>query len=257
VALNPRHLGYDGLRAQRRQTYRDVHHHRRGHAIDELGHAHGCRVLFFSRRWCEIIVRPHDRAQYDHPDLLTLRFLVFVLYRAYSAGAGSDHMSWHRAGFPAIFATEGDPFRAFNPYIHTADDRIDLKDGEFSFEVRHFTHESGWHDRANHIMYVTKARARVCKGGCWICGRVGGMGGLESCSGMVRSLGVNVSLYHFYIGHPASSVGQWMHPGPIGSGPDMKEYHTILTSAALGWTNTVTKENDHHGGALVPLEHGR
>ncbi|KAI9461343.1 Zn-dependent exopeptidase [Boletus coccyginus] len=49
-------------------------------------------------------------------------------------GAGSDHMSWHRAGFPAIFATEGDPFRAFNPHIHTADDRIDLKDGEFSFE---------------------------------------------------------------------------------------------------------------------------
>ncbi|KAF8547264.1 Zn-dependent exopeptidase [Imleria badia] len=31
-------------------------------------------------------------------------------------GADSDHMSWHRAGFPAIFATE------------------DLKDGEFSFE---------------------------------------------------------------------------------------------------------------------------
>jgi len=50
------------------------------------------------------------------------------------AGAGSDHMSWHRAGFPAIFATEGDPFKAFNPYIHTSEDRIDLKDDEFSFE---------------------------------------------------------------------------------------------------------------------------
>ncbi|KAF8837815.1 Zn-dependent exopeptidase [Paxillus ammoniavirescens] len=50
------------------------------------------------------------------------------------AGAGSDHMSWHRAGFPAIFATEGDPFSTFNPYIHTVDDRMDLKDGEFSFE---------------------------------------------------------------------------------------------------------------------------
>jgi len=49
-------------------------------------------------------------------------------------GAGSDHMSWHRAGFPAIFATEGDPTTAFNPHIHTTEDRIDLKDGEFSFE---------------------------------------------------------------------------------------------------------------------------
>lgn len=45
-------------------------------------------------------------------------------------------MSWHRAGFPAIFAAEGDPFRTFNPYIHTKEDQIDLKDGEFSFEVR-------------------------------------------------------------------------------------------------------------------------
>ncbi|KAF9218846.1 Zn-dependent exopeptidase [Gyrodon lividus] len=49
-------------------------------------------------------------------------------------GAGSDHMSWHRAGFPAIFATEGDPFKTFNPYIHTVKDKIDLDDDEFSFE---------------------------------------------------------------------------------------------------------------------------
>ncbi|KIJ63872.1 hypothetical protein HYDPIDRAFT_112847 [Hydnomerulius pinastri MD-312] len=50
------------------------------------------------------------------------------------AGAGSDHMAWHRAGFPAIAGTEGNPYTAFNPYIHTAGDRMDLKDGEFSFE---------------------------------------------------------------------------------------------------------------------------
>ncbi|KAG2143527.1 Zn-dependent exopeptidase [Suillus bovinus] len=50
------------------------------------------------------------------------------------AGAGSDHMSWYRAGYPAIFAAEGDPFRTFNPYIHTSGDKIDLADGEFSFE---------------------------------------------------------------------------------------------------------------------------
>ncbi|KAJ8595370.1 Zn-dependent exopeptidase [Rhizopogon salebrosus TDB-379] len=50
------------------------------------------------------------------------------------AGAGSDHMSWHLAGFPAIAATEGDPFRTLNPYIHTSGDRMDLANGEFSFE---------------------------------------------------------------------------------------------------------------------------
>lgn len=34
-------------------------------------------------------------------------------------GAGSDHMSWYTAGFPAIFACEGDPNKAgFDPYIH-------------------------------------------------------------------------------------------------------------------------------------------
>ncbi|KAG2098953.1 Zn-dependent exopeptidase [Suillus discolor] len=49
-------------------------------------------------------------------------------------GAGSDHMSWYRAGYPAIFAAEGDPFKTFNPYIHTSGDKIDLADGEFSFE---------------------------------------------------------------------------------------------------------------------------
>ncbi|KIJ63877.1 hypothetical protein HYDPIDRAFT_91781 [Hydnomerulius pinastri MD-312] len=47
------------------------------------------------------------------------------------AGAGSDHMFWHYAGFPAIFATEGDPFRTYNPHAHAVDDRMDLK--EFSF----------------------------------------------------------------------------------------------------------------------------
>ncbi|KAH7909279.1 Zn-dependent exopeptidase [Hygrophoropsis aurantiaca] len=49
-------------------------------------------------------------------------------------GAGSDHMSWYRAGFPSIFAAEGDPNTDFNPYIHTSGDRMDLANGEFSFE---------------------------------------------------------------------------------------------------------------------------
>ncbi|KAG2065997.1 Zn-dependent exopeptidase [Suillus decipiens] len=50
------------------------------------------------------------------------------------ASAGSDHVSWRRAGFPVICATEGDPFRTLNPYIHTSEDKIDLANGEFSFE---------------------------------------------------------------------------------------------------------------------------
>ncbi|TFK47749.1 Zn-dependent exopeptidase [Heliocybe sulcata] len=49
-------------------------------------------------------------------------------------GAGSDHMSWHRAGYPGAFATEGDPFTEFDPYIHTSNDTMYLADGEFSFE---------------------------------------------------------------------------------------------------------------------------
>ncbi|KZT21999.1 peptidase [Neolentinus lepideus HHB14362 ss-1] len=49
-------------------------------------------------------------------------------------GAGSDHMSWHRAGYPGAFAAEGDPFSEFDPYIHTANDTMYLPNGEFSFE---------------------------------------------------------------------------------------------------------------------------
>ncbi|KII92045.1 hypothetical protein PLICRDRAFT_172199 [Plicaturopsis crispa FD-325 SS-3] len=49
-------------------------------------------------------------------------------------GAGSDHMSFHRAKYPSIFATEADPYTSFDPYIHTANDVIDLPNGEFSFE---------------------------------------------------------------------------------------------------------------------------
>jgi leucyl aminopeptidase len=61
-------------------------------------------------------------------------------------------MSWHRAGYPAIFAAEGDPFKTFNPYIHTSADRMDLADGEFSFEVRYFS-----------LMYVTSSLTMECK----------------------------------------------------------------------------------------------
>ncbi|TFK55290.1 Zn-dependent exopeptidase [Heliocybe sulcata] len=49
--------------------------------------------------------------------------------------AGSDHMSWHDAGYKAGFATEGDPYTEFDPYVHTSvNDTMYLPDGEFSFE---------------------------------------------------------------------------------------------------------------------------
>ncbi|KAG6379933.1 hypothetical protein JVT61DRAFT_10500 [Boletus reticuloceps] len=51
-------------------------------------------------------------------------------------GGVSDHLSWHRAGVPVVCATESDPGRTPNPYIHTVDDRTVVKEGEFSFTVR-------------------------------------------------------------------------------------------------------------------------
>ncbi|EJD01034.1 Zn-dependent exopeptidase [Fomitiporia mediterranea MF3/22] len=46
--------------------------------------------------------------------------------------ACSDHASWGRAGYPAIFTIES-KFEESNPYIHSGNDRIDVSD-EFSFE---------------------------------------------------------------------------------------------------------------------------
>ncbi|KAG9311492.1 Zn-dependent exopeptidase [Chiua virens] len=48
-------------------------------------------------------------------------------------GGISDHLPWHRAGFPVVLATEGDPVRTPNPYIHTAYDQTIVEEGEFSF----------------------------------------------------------------------------------------------------------------------------
>jgi len=45
--------------------------------------------------------------------------------------ACSDHVSWEKAGYPAIFTIESS-FANSNPHIHSANDRIDISD-EFSF----------------------------------------------------------------------------------------------------------------------------
>ncbi|TDZ18663.1 Leucine aminopeptidase 1 [Colletotrichum orbiculare MAFF 240422] len=55
-------------------------------------------------------------------------------------GAGSDYMSYTKLGFPATFASEGNPVAGgfpgeFDPYVHTSKDTIDVDDdyGYFSF----------------------------------------------------------------------------------------------------------------------------
>lgn len=50
--------------------------------------------------------------------------------------AGSDYMSFSKAGFSSAFVTEADPMAGlFDPYVHTVADRMNLASGEFSFEV--------------------------------------------------------------------------------------------------------------------------
>ena len=59
-----------------------------------------------------------------------------------SSNAGSDYMSYTKVGYPASFATEGDPLNGgfpgdFNPYVHGVNDTMDVDDdtGFFSLEV--------------------------------------------------------------------------------------------------------------------------
>lgn len=52
-------------------------------------------------------------------------------------------MAWTRLGFPAAFASEGDPLAGgkfpgdYNPWMHTVKDRMDVDDeyGVFSIDV--------------------------------------------------------------------------------------------------------------------------
>ncbi|KAK8853035.1 hypothetical protein IAR55_003736 [Kwoniella newhampshirensis] len=71
-----------------------------------------------------------------------------VKIRELDPRASSDYESFTRLGFPAAFATEGDPEAMggfpgeYNRYYHTVDDRIDVDDetGHFSFEhMAHFS----------------------------------------------------------------------------------------------------------------------
>ncbi|OAQ95832.1 hypothetical protein LLEC1_01370 [Akanthomyces lecanii] len=53
-------------------------------------------------------------------------------------GAGSDYMSFTNAGFPAAFASEGDPISGeFDPYIHGIYDTMDVNDETGTFSLDH------------------------------------------------------------------------------------------------------------------------
>ncbi|KAL7419745.1 hypothetical protein Q5752_005661 [Cryptotrichosporon argae] len=66
-----------------------------------------------------------------------------VAVRELGPDAGSDYMSFTRLGFPAAFATEGDPLAHggfpgdFDPYVHTSGDRMDVNDETGVFSIDH------------------------------------------------------------------------------------------------------------------------
>ncbi len=66
------------------------------------------------------------------------------------SNAGSDYMSFTNFGFPAAFASEGDPTSGgfpgdFDPYIHGVNDTMDIDDerGFFSLDVSGLSHGIG------------------------------------------------------------------------------------------------------------------
>ncbi|KAK7739780.1 hypothetical protein SLS53_005750 [Cytospora paraplurivora] len=57
-------------------------------------------------------------------------------------GAGSDYMSYTKLGFPASFASEGNPVAGgfpgeFDPYVHTINDTMDVDDETGFFSIDH------------------------------------------------------------------------------------------------------------------------
>ncbi|KAK2596540.1 hypothetical protein N8I77_013426 [Diaporthe amygdali] len=57
-------------------------------------------------------------------------------------GAGSDYMSYTKLGFPATFASEGNPVAGgfpgeFDPYVHTINDTMDVDDETGYFSIDH------------------------------------------------------------------------------------------------------------------------
>ncbi|TFB02637.1 Leucine aminopeptidase 1 [Trichoderma ghanense] len=67
------------------------------------------------------------------------------IYRLPSSGAGSDYMSYTQLGYPAAFASEGNPSAGeaeagngeFDPYIHTEKDTMHIDDETGIFSLEH------------------------------------------------------------------------------------------------------------------------
>lgn len=63
------------------------------------------------------------------------------------SNAGSDYMSFTKAGYPSAFASEGNPNAHgglpgdYDPYVHGVKDTMDVDDetGVFSLEVRRYS----------------------------------------------------------------------------------------------------------------------
>lgn len=80
---------------------------------------------------------------YDLGNTLVPRFfLMWFSWLNRRSGADSDYSSWTRQGFPAAFASEGNPTAGgfpgdFDPYVHTVKDTMDVDNekGVFSLEV--------------------------------------------------------------------------------------------------------------------------
>ncbi|KAL1859759.1 hypothetical protein VTK73DRAFT_7455 [Phialemonium thermophilum] len=51
--------------------------------------------------------------------------------------AGSDYMSFTKLKYPSAFASEGDPYREFDPYVHGVGDTMDVDDETGYFSVEH------------------------------------------------------------------------------------------------------------------------
>lgn len=77
-------------------------------------------------------------SRYLRKTLVKFDFLRCIIVTNKTSGAGSDYMSYTQLGYPAAFASEGNPAAGeYDSYIHTDKDTMNVDDetGIFSLEV--------------------------------------------------------------------------------------------------------------------------
>lgn len=82
------------------------------------------------------------------------------------SGAGSDYMSYTKLGYPAAFASEGNPLSGgkfpgdYDPYVHGVNDTMDIDDetGVFSLDVSSCSLSSSLVCSDTHISWQHMAR---------------------------------------------------------------------------------------------------